>query len=441
MGRDSARQGTPTGHPGDITERLDRESFVKDLRKALVHLYDPTILLHSPLVQLFGLHQRRDIVSALRSTLVDAIERLRPGQGVPSGSQAWRVYHVLHYRFTEQLSQKEVAHDMGLSVRQLRRQENAGLQVLADVLWRLYDLHVQESTLGARPSEVSRDKAPLGAATPSREQELVWLGESLPREPAELQDVVEAALATVRPLLRKARAGVDCTLPDNMPKLDVQVPVLRQALVNVLTSAIRSARGGMIHVRAETDKWNVRLKIRSTRPSDATPAQEEDPLEALGMARQLLALFGGSIKVLTGDARIQPFAVELSIPATGQIPVLVIEDNVDALQLFQRCLNGTRYRFVGVHDPERALALAVDSSCQAIVLDVMLPGVDGWELMGRLRTHPQTRGVPIIVCTVLPQEELALALGAAAFIRKPVDRLDLLSVLDRETEPVLRGSR
>ena len=66
-----------------------------------------------------------------------------------------------------------------------------------------------------------------------------------------------------------------------------------------------------------------------------------------------------------------------------------------------------------------------------IILDVMLPGTDGWELLGRLREYPQTRAVPIIVCTILPQEEFALALGAAGFLQKPVSRNTLLAELAR----------
>jgi len=439
MGRNSANQGTQGGHPGDIASGSDRASFIKDLHRALIHLYDPTVLLRSPLVGCFALDQRQDIVSALRSILLDAIEQLEPDKSVPPDSQAWRAYHVLHYRYTEQLTQREVAHDLGLSVRQLRRQEHKGLEILGEALWRRCSLHRQAST--AVPSQRSREVRPTDTLMPSRQQELAWLQGSLPSEPVALQDVIEAALATVDPLARKARIKVDCTLPEDLPRLAVQVTAMQQALVNVFTAAINSVPGGIINVRGETDQWDVHLEIRPTRRDDATPAEGGDRAEALRMAQQLLALFGGSIEVWTGDVKTYPFAVEISIPAAEQVPVLIIEDNIDTLHLLQRYLKGTRYRFVGVRDPEQAVALTVDSSCRAIVLDVMLSGVNGWELLGRLRAHPQTRGVPVIVCTILPQEQLAMTLGAAAFIRKPVSRLGLLSVLDRETELVLRGSQ
>ncbi|MDI7275566.1 MAG: response regulator, partial [Anaerolineae bacterium] len=130
----------------------------------------------------------------------------------------------------------------------------------------------------------------------------------------------------------------------------------------------------------------------------------------------------------------------LNLPAAEQAGVLVIDDNADTLQLFQRYLAGSGYPFVGARDPEQAMALAEHLGPSVIVLDVMLPGVDGWELLGRLREHPKTRGIPVVVCTILPQEQLALALGAAAVLRKPVTRTALLEVLDRLPGPRSPGS-
>ncbi|MCJ7548636.1 MAG: response regulator, partial [Anaerolineae bacterium] len=110
-------------------------------------------------------------------------------------------------------------------------------------------------------------------------------------------------------------------------------------------------------------------------------------------------------------------------------PVHVIDDNADTLQLFHRYLTGTRFDLTSSRDPEESLAAVVEAAPQAIVLDVMLPGVDGWELLGRLREHPQTRDIPVVICTILPQEKLASALGAAAFLQKPFTRDALFSVL------------
>jgi CheY-like chemotaxis protein len=116
------------------------------------------------------------------------------------------------------------------------------------------------------------------------------------------------------------------------------------------------------------------------------------------------------------------------------MPVLVIDDNVDTLNLMRRYLSGSRYRFIGVTSPREGQTLAEQTHPAAILLDVMLPEVDGWEVLSQLREHPATRGVPIIVCTILPHDKLAFALGAADFLRKPVSRGELLSALARQTD-------
>lgn len=61
-----------------------------------------------------------------------------------------------------------------------------------------------------------------------------------------------------------------------------------------------------------------------------------------------------------------------------------------------------------------------------------MPQIDGWEILGRLRNHPQTHHIPVIVCTILSQEEMALTLGASGFIHKPISRQNLLTELDHQ---------
>ena len=115
-------------------------SFVLELRKALHYLYDWATLCKSPLVELFGTTDREDPSSTLRCVLTDAIESLKPNAGVPSRAHAWGTHQVLYSRYVEQFAQKETAAELGLSVRQIRREESIALEALASYLWRHYDL-------------------------------------------------------------------------------------------------------------------------------------------------------------------------------------------------------------------------------------------------------------------------------------------------------------
>ena len=67
-----------------------------------------------------------------------------------------------------------------------------------------------------------------------------------------------------------------------------------------------------------------------------------------------------------------------------------------------------------------------------ILLDVMMHNVDGWQLLSELRHEPATSSIPVIVCTILPVEGMALSLGANAFLQKPVTQQQLLKALDQQ---------
>ncbi len=244
-------------------------------------------------------------------------------------------------------------------------------------------------------------------------------------------EVLQALVRTAAPMAQALAVRLECVVPEGLPRLVAQVAALRQALLSVLTAAIRAVPGGQVEVAAEAAAGHVWIVLCALPPSALAGQIAEDQRENIDMARQLVALSGGSLTVTADQGGGPGFAARFSLPVAEQATVLVIEDNADTLQLYQRYLAGSRYAFFGAHSPEQALALAPKLAPHAVVLDVMLPGTDGWELLGRLREHPALRGVPIIVCTILPQEQLALTLGAAAFLRKPVSRTDLLAALDR----------
>lgn len=406
-------------------------SFVHALHRALLGLYDPTALAKSPLLDLFGARPRTDPAAALRQTLLQAVEALRPGDAVPPQSEAWRIYRVLQYRYVEQIPQQEIAASLALSVRQLRRHEKAALQALANYLW-------SQHGLGLRMAGPTQEAAE--AALGGHSGELKWLQASFASEPADIAEMVAAALRTVAPLLEAAHTQAECALPPGLPRLAVQTITMRQALVSILTAAARLAPGGRIAIRASRSAAEIAIHIQAARGRPLPRPLGGEERESLDMARRLVALSGGTLE-LHLDAPELPLAATLTLPVAQQLGVLVIDDNLDTLQLFQRYLEGTRYTFVGARDPAQALALAQELAPKIVILDVMLPGMDGWEVLGRLREHPATRGTAIIICTILPQERLALTLGAAACLRKPVSRAALLEALDALAGRALPAAR
>ena len=124
------------------------------------------------------------------------------------------------------------------------------------------------------------------------------------------------------------------------------------------------------------------------------------------------------------------FLAELAERASGPMwPRLVLQPLVTA---FLAIRSGLRDAKEG--RPPYFWALVSDSAHRVEVLR------DGWKVLGRLRQHPDTSQIPVIVCTILPQEDLAFSLGASAYLRKPLKRADFLAALDRVTSPA-SGSR
>ena len=408
-------------------ESTDRAALVSALRRTLNHFYDPSVLRGSVLLELFNLSSSRNPTTALRRTLTDAIQSLKPDKSVPVDSNAWRVYRILYYRYIEQFTQREVAVDLSLSVRQLRRQETRALEVLADLLRARYDLADKLELLRASEPGEEQAKDPATAGASARERELERLVRSVPAESVSLPDLVEGILDTLAPLLRSSGVRITRHLPADLPLLTVQPITMRQALLNVIAAVVRRSAGGQVSIRAESEARQVCASIEASSPVDKRVAGDQ-PLENLDTVRQLVDISGGSLEVSAGE----PLTVRLQLPAVEPVTILGVDDNSDTLRLWQRYLLGTRYHFIGTTEPQETLELVERWSPQVIVLDVMLPHIDGWELLARLREHPRTSAIPVIVCTILPQEDLAALLGAADLLRKPVTQQELLSALERQ---------
>ena len=398
---------------------LSREQFLEYLREALNHLYDPERLRKSPLANLFGVANRFDMASALQRLLIDAIASLKPPTGEPPQSPAWQIYEPLFYRYVEQLSAEEVAEQLGIGTRHLRRWQNTAQEALADLLWQQFNLTDQVAAQASSGEDLTVP-APLT-------QELAWLKSETGASITDLAQTLPPVFDLAGKLAARHRVQLDLALTDDLPKVGVPSIALRQVLINLLSVVIPRAAGGQVQVSVQVLQWDVEIRVRCAQCQ--SPAEEE--AENLAMARQLAEL-GGCCLTLEADAR--NFDARLTLPALEQIPVLAIDDSTDTLQLWQRYAADSHYRLIGTRDAEQALELAAKVEPHIIVLDVMMPHVDGWEMLGRLRQHPLTSEIPIIVCTILAQKELALLLGASDFLRKPVNRPDFLAALDRQVE-------
>jgi CheY-like chemotaxis protein len=411
---------------------LDMARFTRQLRVVLVSLYDPSVIRHSPLAELFEVERRHNPMFALQYIILNAIEALKPNESMPLGSRNWRVYQILRRRYSEQATQREVAVELGLGLRHMQREENLARQTLAEYLWTTYKLENRVKNL-ARSSVQPVDRSPAAAVhAPSPAEELEKLRETVPAQMTDIEPVIREALKTLGPSLALLKVAVVYKPEGQLPRVWSRGAVLQQALVSLISLAIHYMPGGEVCLQPQVEPHQLCLLIQATPSAQPSTAQPKDPTRSLQMVEQLMPLCRGSLEIVSWDKDGQTFAAKITLPTLEQATVLVIDDNADTRQLFRRYLSDRPYRFVGAPGAEEGLALALELTPQVIVLDVMMPGQDGWTLLGQLREHPQTSHIPVIVSTILPQEELALDLGAAGFIRKPVSQTALLSALDRQ---------
>ena len=117
--------------------------------------------------------------------------------------------------------------------------------------------------------------------------------------------------------------------------------------------------------------------------------------------------------------------------------VLIVDENTDTTEVLQRHLV-SQYEIIGASDGLDAYALAIAHQPAAIVIDIMMPIVDGWSVMRKVRSNPATRLTPILIATALERDTVlpeAMRLGVQSVLRKPIVLAELTHELDRVTSP------
>lgn len=400
------------------------EQYLDALRYALNHLYDPNIQRTSPLTGILGLSGMPHAGLVLQQALIEGIESLKVQADASVHSPLRRTYEVLLFRYVQQWSQQEVADQLGISPRHLRREQQAALELLAQRLCERHRVTLAPLTDGSHEESLARE-----VGNSAIQEELAWLEGTPPDAALTLEDILPGVLSLAQPMAQEY--GV-CLLADVAPASPVIMhpSALRQLLLSLLAMGLRHARGGRVVVSARPAGWGVSISVSA--PDSPSGELSPDDQVSLDVIRHLLHTCRGR---LDPPAARGCFSVGIVLPASEQVPILAIDDNKDTLALIQRFLTGTCYRFWGSTTLDEALAIARQTPPKIILIDVMMPAIDGWETMGRLRQHPLTCSVPIIVCSILAEEELALSLGARAYIRKPFSRETLLQILDRQRVP------
>lgn len=403
-----------------LTTSVDRAAFDELVREALTRLYDFAFLQRSPLVDLLGLRHGGG-GTALHRTLVEAIEQLKPPREVAPDALAWKTYRSLFLRYVRSLSAGAAARELALSARQEQRVHFAALGAISALLWDRWLSQQTESRMFSDGLQLMDDDRTL-------DDEIAAILASEHGAMEAFAVTIRGAIATVSPVLAQRHIETDIRIAEELARGTVPHALFRQALVQLCLAAAECGGPSRLLVTAVPRQRGARLALCLDRSSpDPSSLGGQTIARRLRIAEHLLGALGGHC----WQAAVADCTIEADLPLGSPPTVLTVEDNLQVIRLFQRYLSGTVYRLVHATDADTALEIAEHLKPDVITLDVMMPHRDGWELLQALKVRPQTRQIPVIVCSVLRDRDLAIALGAVDFLPKPITQQALLAALGR----------
>lgn len=364
------------------------------------------------------LQRNLDSISAVTAThdakefqtvLLRYIQQLKPTPDVSPSSLAWRMYNALDHRYLRGLTQIEAAAELNISLRQLRREQDRGIEAIATLLF--------TSERRAEPAPGENGNVSALKLNPGEKSEYL-----------RLDDLLHAVLSLIDPLLSQKNVDVRVILPPQTPVLWINRTLIRQLLIMVVSSTIHSAVDGTLTICSEMAGDKVKLIFVYSGTQAAQVGGSENSLETMDQLAQQ-----AGIALTISDDRQTPAQVILSIPVSARQRVMMVDDSLDAIELTRRYLAGTQFDVIAISRTEEALIQAQTLQPSCILLDVMMPGRDGWEILALLKSHPAITTIPVVVCSVLRNQELALALGATAVLPRPHTAQELIELLQAIT--------
>lgn len=396
---------------------IEREEFDSRVRDCLAHLYDTAHLQGHPLCNDLALDAPAATVSraqALRRLLIETLEELRPDASVPYNAREWRPYRVLLHRYAQRMSLQATLEELAISDRQYQREHARALRFLTDLLW--------ERTV---PSSAEEAQALVGAPETSEVEppldEVDRLVSGAQREALDMVDLLRGALAAVANLAAARQVAFTLAEETLIEPILGDRGLVRQILLNALTQIISGGHAIEIEIALVSQDEAVTISLAPREASAALLLPADAP--RLELCRRLAEAMGGGLEV--GEGRLV-----LYLARQRQV-VLVVDDNSDVVDLVGRYLASSPYRVVGAATADEALRLAREALPQVVLLDVMMPSRDGWEILQSLKHNPETQHIPVVICSVLNERALAYSLGADDYLRKPITQDKLAAVLAR----------
>ena len=267
--------------------------------------------------------------------------------------------------------------------------------------------------------------------------------------PVDLGPLLDRILTSFRPQLEAKRQQATLTIDPELPPVQADEDRLTQVFANLISNAHKyTPAGGRIAISVRAGERDVivdftdsgigmsedelgKLFTRFFRARNRTTQEAGGTGLGLSITRSLVDLHHGSIAVSSVPGEGSTFTV--TIPRANEVAaddgppadettgklILIVEDDADIARLIQVYLRRAGYRAVIAPDATTALQRARDDAPDLITLDVMLPDADGFTLLEWLKEDAATRGIPVVMLSMLPDEGTGERLGAVDYIVKP----------------------
>ncbi len=280
-------------------------------------------------------------------------------------------------------------------------------------------------------------------------------------EEVDLHGIFQAVLSTARGLLKDRPIKLISDIPEELPTVWADAQRIRQVLINLVSNAAKFTEEGHIAIRATADEEFVTISVSDTgigidpeaqkrlfipfqQVDASTTRRAEGTGLGLAISRSFIEMHGGEIWVESEPGKGSTFFFTLPVYASlrrkeeqkGEIDpdipaVLVVDDDEGVITLLRRYLENEGYQVIGVQQSHTAVETARQLApyLSAITLDVVMPNMDGWQILRELKQDKETKDIPVILCSIVEGLEHGLDLGAAACLQKPVTRDEIVEAI------------
>ena len=293
-------------------------------------------------------------------------------------------------------------------------------------------------------------------------------------ETFDVAQMVEEVAATVQPLLDKNANSLRVELSPDVGLVRADQVKVRQMLFNLLSNASKFTEHGVITLAAEREtgpegKDGVVFRVADTgigmtaeqlgrlfqpfmQAEASTTKKYGGTGLGLAITKHFAEMMGGGVTVASEPGKGTTFTVRVPVvvadeatdrneaarvhtheftAAADAATVLVIDDEPTARDMIGRMLAKEGYHVVTAANGADGLRLAAEVKPDVITLDIMMPGMDGWSVLSKLKADPAVTAIPVVVLTIIDDRNLGFALGASDYLTKPIDRERLAEVLRR----------